>query len=418
MRVLFTTYADRSLLLFMVPLAWALRSSGHDVRVAAPPSLTEVITDAGLPAVPVGRDDGFDRVLSDKPASLLTGLMQPYEVAVSPETAGREPMRAGYEFLVRWWHKMANVPMIPDLVDFTRQWRPDLVLWEPNTFAGAVAAEACGVAHGRLLWGLDIFGRTREHFLRLKKDRPDDVDPTAADPLADWLGGYADKYGFPFTEDLITGQFTIDQLPGSMRMAAAGLRYLPMQYLPYGGPATVPEWLRAPAARPRVGVSLGITNIARFGSYNIEVQEILDALADLDIEIVATIAEAEQRKLARVPDNARLVPYVPLQALAPTCAAFVQHGGSGTLLTTARHGVPQLLLPWEFDAPELARRFAGRGAGISLEASRVNGAAIRENLLRLLNERSFRADALRLRDEMRTEPTPLDLVPVLEELAR
>ncbi|SFX77009.1 activator-dependent family glycosyltransferase (plasmid) [Streptomyces atratus] len=411
MRILFTTYSDRSLLLSMVPLAWALRSAGHDVRVASTPNLTEVITNAGLPAVPVGRDDGFSRMLGGKPASLLTGLLQPYDVAAAPERAAWEYLHAGYESVVPWWHRMANVPMIPDLVDFARQWRPHLVLWEPTTFAGAIAAEASGAAHGRLLWSLDVFGVTREHYLRLKAGRTD-----APDPLAEWLGTYAERYGFAFSEELITGSFTIDQLPDSMRMEAR-LRYLPMQYMPYGGPAAVPEWLRTPPARPRVGLTLGITNIARFGSYNIEVRELLDALADLDMEIVATITEQEQRKLGSVPGNTRLVPYVPLQALAPTCSALIQHGGPGTLLTTARHAVPQLVLPWEFDAPELARRFAAQGAGISVEASRVNARTVRENLLRLLEERSFRDGAVRLRDEMRTRPTPLDLVPVLEDLA-
>ncbi|MFF8916065.1 activator-dependent family glycosyltransferase [Streptomyces sp. NPDC015032] len=411
MRILFTTYSDRSLLLSMVPLAWALRSAGHDVRVASTPNLTDVITGAGLPAVPVGRDDGFSRMLGDEPASLLTGLLPPYDVAAAPERATWEYMRSGYETVVRWWHKTANVPMILDLVDFARQWRPDLVLWEPNTFAGAIAAKASGAAHGRLLWSVDVFGVAREHYLRLKAGQNE-----AADPLAQWLSTYADHYGFDFTEELVTGSFTIDQLPDSMRMEAR-LRYLPMQYMPYGGPAVVPPWLRGPAERPRVAITLGITSIARFGSYNVDVGELLDALADLDIEIVATIAEQEQRKLSSVPRNTRLVPYVPLQALAPTCSALIQHGGPGTLLTTARHAIPQLLLPWEFDAPELARRFAAQGAGISVEASRVTAPVIRENLLRLLNERSFRDAAAGLREEMRKQPTPLELVPVLEELA-
>ncbi|KWT63851.1 glycosyl transferase [Streptomyces albus subsp. albus] len=412
MRILFTTYSDRSLLLSMVPLAWALRSAGHDVRVASTPNLTEVITQTGLPAVPVGRDDSFSRVLGDKPASLLTGLLQPYDVAAAPERAEWEYMRTGYESVVRWWHKMANVPMISDLVDFARYWRPRLVVWEPTTFAGAIAAEATGTAHGRLLWSVDVFGATREHYLRLKARRPD-----AADPLAAWLCGYADRYGFEFTETLVTGSFTIDQLPGPMRMTTPALNYLPMQYMPYGGPAVVPDWLRSSPERPRIGITLGITNVARFGSYNVEVQEILDALADLDIDVVATITASEQRKLARIPDNARLLPYVPLQALAPTCSALIHHGGPGTLLTIARYAVPQLVLPWEFDAPELARRFATQGAGITLAPHQVNAAALRENLLRLLNDPSFHDGATRLRDEQRRDPTPLDLVPALERLA-
>ena len=55
MRVLVVTWGWRSHLYPLVPLAWALRAAGHDVVVAGPPDLVDVITGAGLPAVPVGR---------------------------------------------------------------------------------------------------------------------------------------------------------------------------------------------------------------------------------------------------------------------------------------------------------------------------------------------------------------------------
>jgi len=54
MKVLFTTWAWPSHFFPMVPLAWALRSAGHEVRVASGPELERTIRDAGLPAVPVG----------------------------------------------------------------------------------------------------------------------------------------------------------------------------------------------------------------------------------------------------------------------------------------------------------------------------------------------------------------------------
>ncbi|EIE98990.1 activator-dependent family glycosyltransferase [Saccharomonospora glauca] len=411
MRVLLTTYADRSVLLSMVPLAWALRAAGHDVRVASTPAFTRVITDAGLLAVPVGRDDGFSRLLRPEQASAVTGLLPPYDAAVlSDDALDMESMRSGYETAVRWWHKMANFPLISGLVDFARYWRPDLVLWEPTTYAGSVAAAASGAVHGRVLWSIDVFGVTRARFSALC--------PTGgADPLGEWLAAYATRYGIEFDETLVTGMFTVDTLPESMRMTAPGLRYLPMQYVPYGGRAVVPDWLRTPPKRPRVAVTLGITAVSRFGSYNLKVQEILDSLADLDIDVVAAIAESEQRALTRVPSNTTVVSYVPLQALAPTCSVVVHHGGPGTLLTTARHAVPQLVLPWEFDAPELARRFARRGAGIALDTSTMTTSDVRANVLRLLEEPSFTHGAARLRDEMLRAPTPLELVGTLEAVA-
>ncbi|MFC4899362.1 activator-dependent family glycosyltransferase [Streptosporangium amethystogenes subsp. fukuiense] len=417
MRILLATYQDKTIFQTMVPLAWALRTAGHEVRVACQPSFADVVTQAGLTAAPVGRNHTTWRIAEMHPENEeadRAGLPAPYDAAVTaPAALDWQAMQDGYRHLIAHWHKLDNFPMVADLVDFARHWRPDLVIWEATTYAGAIAAKACGAAHARLLWSIDVFGATRERFLRLKAEQPPE---NRADPLADWLSGYARKYGFDFGEDLVTGQFSIDQLPASLSMRA-DLDYLPMRYVPYGGPAVVPKWLWTPPQRPRVALTLGTTATDRFAGYTVDVQDILDALADLDIELVATIAENQRHKAPRVPDNTRVVSYVPLHALTPTCAAVINHAGPGTFLTTALHGVPQLTVPWEFDAPELARRAAGQGATLMLLGDRATGQAVRESVLRLLNEPAFRERAHDLRDEIHAQPTPNQLAPQLEKRA-
>jgi enterobactin C-glucosyltransferase len=74
-------------------------------------------------------------------------------------------------------------------------------------------------------------------------------------------------------------------------------------------------------------------------------------------------------------------------------------------------------LPLHFDQPALAEQLAGCGAGLALDSAQASGEAVREQLLRLLTEPSFRAAAEQLRDDMHTMPTPNQLVPHLEELA-
>jgi glycosyltransferase (activator-dependent family) len=318
-------------------------------------------------------------------------------------------MRDSYRSMVSEGHKLNNFPLIAGLVEFALAWQPDLVIWEATTYAGAIAAEACGAAHARMLWSIDVFGVTRERYLRLMGENQDD-------PLGDWLAGYARKYGFDYSEDLVTGQFTIDPLPESLRMDA-GLSCLPMRYVPYGGRAVVPAWLRKPAERPRIALTLGTSATEIFAGYAVSVQDILAALSDVNVEVVATVAEAEQHKLTNVPDNARIVSYVPLHALVPTCSAVINHAGPGTFLTTALHGVPQLTLPWDFDEPELARRAAAQGATLTIHASQVTGDTVRDHVCRLLDESTFRRQAARLRDEMFAMPTPGELVAQLEQLA-
>lgn len=424
MRVLFATYAERTPTVFQatVALAWALRTAGHDVRVASQPELTDTITSTGLTAVPVGADHNLWRVqerFMKRIAQLHPeinedkvrgGKMPPFDVADDPaDTIDWDYLLSGYKWSVSSWYRMANEPMIAELVEYCRAWKPDLVIWEPGTYAAPIAAKACGAAHARLLWSLDFFGRVRQHFLRLKP-------AGGPDPLADWLGAQAEKYGTEFSEDLTCGQFTIEQLPAALRMSTE-LHCVPMRYVPYNGKAVVPRWLWEPPQRPRVCLTLGITMAQRFGGHAVGLQGLFDSLSDLDVEVVATLPDAERDKLERVPGNIKIVPFVPLHALVPTCSAVIHHAGFGTLCTTALNGVPQLVLPEHFDEPPFAHRLAAQGAALEIPAAQATGPMIRAALVRLLDEPSFAKDAASLAEDMQVMPSPNDLVPTLEQLA-
>jgi glycosyltransferase (activator-dependent family) len=415
MRVLFTTYPQKTHFMAMAPLAWALRTAGHEVCFASQPKFADVITQAGLTAVPVGTNRDLGQILARDANWFrigLNGMPVPYDSVDWPqEQVTWSYLQDGYDIQVPKWHKMSNVPLVSDLVDFARHWQPDLVIWEPSTYAGAIAAAACGAAHARMLFSVDGFGVTRQRHQRLKTEQP---QADRSDPLADWIASYGAQYGFEFSEELITGQFTISLVPPSLGVEA-DLHYLPVRHIPYAGAAVVPAWLRAEPQRPRVAITMGISTADLTGEV-VDLPDVLAELADLDIEIVATLSEAAQRNIPTVPDNVRLVSYVPLHALVPTCTAVMHHGGFGTLLTTAAHGKPQLILPWNNDGPSLARRVAAQGAGLALHVFQGSGRPVRDRLLRILRETKFQQAADRLSAEVRAMPAPNEVVGDLEKL--
>ncbi|HEY0804472.1 MAG TPA: activator-dependent family glycosyltransferase [Pseudonocardiaceae bacterium] len=418
MRVLFAVLPQKSTFLYLVPLAWALRTAGHEVLVASSPDFTDTITQAGLTAVPVGRSVADDRlqvaqgVTAEIVEQYRAGLPPPYDIVDDPDNATWDETLDAWAGGVESF-KYEMFPMLGGLVDFARHWEPDLVIWHPFTVGAPIAAKACGAAHARMLFGVDVFGVTRNHFLRLKAEQS---VADQADPLAEWFAGYGHTYGYDFTEDMISGQFTIDQFPRSLQIEADGLDYARMQYIPYGGRAVVPKWLQVPAKRPRVALTLGSTATDVYNGYTVPLIDILASLSELDIELVATVAESEQQKLGAVPDNVRLVPYVPWHALVPTCAAVIHHAGAATLATTARHPVPQLALHYHFDQPILGRKLAEHGAGLEIHTSEVTGENVRDSVRRLLSEPGFRDRATALRDEIHALPTPNELVGRIEEL--
>ena len=409
MRVLLASYAEKTHFIGMVSLAWALRAAGHEVRVASQPELTGFLARAGLSAVAVGRDHLLKKhfeVVTQWGEGEAPGLFDVGEAW--DDDLSWDELRWGARDTAAWWWRMVNDPMLDDLVSFCREWKPDLVVWEPLTFAGAIAAEACGAAHMRFLWSLDLFAAMRVQYLERMGERP---EAERDDPLRAWLENRAARYGVGFSEDLVRGRATLDPVPASLGVPVpTGTRRLPLRYVPYNGRAVVPDWLRTPPTRPRIALSLGITATRRLGGHTVDVGTLLDGLADLDVEVVATLSAPEQAKLGAVPPNTRLVEYVPLHALAPTCDAMITHGGAGTVLSGLAHGVPQAAVPHHmYDEPLLASLIAAQGAGVVVDPARVTPDTVRESVVRLLGDPSHAKAAGLLREEMAAMPSPADV---------
>ncbi|MFI1046126.1 activator-dependent family glycosyltransferase [Streptomyces griseoruber] len=422
MRVLLTSFAMDAHFNGSVPLAWALRAAGHEVRVASQPALTGSITAAGLTAVPVGTDPGLDEMVKGVGDSVLSHHANQ---SLDPEAPGQltPAFLKGWDTMMTatFFTLVNDDPMVDELVAFARAWEPDLVLWEPFTFAGAVAAKVTGAAHARLLSFPDLFLSMRRAFLDQLGPGPTDADgvraPHPEDSVGQWLQWTLGRYGVPFDEEAVTGQWSVDQVPRSFR-PPSDRPTVGMRYIPYNGPvpAVVPDWLRVPPERPRVCVTLGLTARTSEFPNAVPVDLVLKAIEGLDIEVVATLDAEERALLSHVPDNVRLVDHVPLHALLPTCAAIVHHGGAGTWSTALVEGVPQIAMGWIWDAIERARRQQELGAGLHLPSHEVTVEGLRSRLVRLLEEPSFASAAARLRTEAESDPTPAEVVPVLERL--
>ncbi|PXX59771.1 glycosyltransferase/glycosyltransferase/glycosyltransferase DesVII/glycosyltransferase OleGII [Nocardia tenerifensis] len=411
MRVLMTSLAVEAHFNGTVPLAWALRAAGHEVRFASQPALTKAITQAGLTAVPVGADHTHHEIVRDL-GEELTGFYR--DIDFTGQRGGPRDRKAANSLLTATFYAQANNDsMVDELVAYARWWQPDLVIWEPFSFAGGVAARACGAAGARLLWGPDLFGLSREglraDIAALPPERRDDA-------LEEWLTWTLARHGLDYDERVVTGHFTIDQMPEGVRLPSRA-ESIPMRYVPYNGLSAVPDWLRENPIRPRICLTLGITSRDMAYPNLISPGELFDAVADLDVEIVATLNEAQAAEVGPVPGNTRVVDFVPLHALMPTCAAIVHHGGAGTWSTAAVYGVPQLVVAGMWDNVYRAERLSELGAGIYLPPHELTGNLLREGVLRLLEEPAFRSGAQALRDRMLAEPSPGEVVESLVDAA-
>ncbi|MGW6294037.1 activator-dependent family glycosyltransferase [Streptomyces sp. NPDC055058] len=411
MRVLFAGLPEKSHVFTMVPLAWALTAAGHEVLMANAPSLGDAVTGAGLVHAPVGTDhdvhQDMARARDSQDADVANWSRLGYGDIDHASLVERYSISVPYGF-ARY-----NDPIVDDLVALARDWRPDLIVRDPIAYAGAIAARACGAAHARLLWCADVYGQARSTFVELARDVPEDQ---RVDPLADWIDERGRAYGVSCDEGLLSGQFTLDTLPESLR-PPSDLHQLSMRYVPYNGAAVHGDWLREQPMRPRVCVTLGRTNTEAYGGDYVDVAGVLRALSRLDADIVAALMPEQAEHLGDLPPNVMAVSGVALSTLLPTCSAVVHHGGWGTFSTALVNAVPQLALSTLVADQELrGRNLQDSGAGLFLHHTDADPERVTDLTRRLLEDPSHAAAANRLRDESAAMPTPHAVVGELERL--
>jgi glycosyltransferase (activator-dependent family) len=399
MRVLFVTWEGRTHVYPSVPLLWAFYAAGHDVRVACQPNLVSEVIKAGLPAVAMGGSYDVVAEIRRDPTQLKFTPTASFEEIIA-EVRHSIGLLTGY-----------NDVMAEDLVAFARRWRPDLVLWDPIVFAGRLAARACGAADARTLWGPDLFTHRRQMFADMAASLPPELTDS---PLKQWLAKSYERLGMTLDEEAdLVGQWSIDPTPPRMRLPIK-CELVPMRYIPYNGQAIVPPWLLDPPTRPRICLTPGTSSVRLMGMDSLPMPTAMAALSKIDADVIVGITDEHPGFGDDLPDNVRVLQGLSLHMLLPTCAAIVHHGGAGTTMTAAVHGLPQLVIPQVADQTTNAMQIAATGAGINLSDTEVSVESIHDSVVRLLEESAYLAAAAELKAEIEQQPTPHEVVRTME----
>jgi len=384
MRALLLSTPVRTHFTTLVSVAWALRAAGHEVLAAGSPDVVSAAQSAGLSAVSIGR-----------PAYLLDSVTPMLRGGLRPAHAFGRPSPDAFEISARMWALHARY-LLPSYLELARRWKPDLIVCEQLEFAGPIIAAVLGIPAVTHRWS---------------------VDPTTAPmrpTVAALLAGLCERLGLSEVPEPVA---LLDPCPPQLQLpeAAPGM---PVQFVPFNGTGSMPEWASAPARVRRVGVSLGQQTLGLHGVPLF--RGIMSAFAGLsDVEAVVTVPPEQHGEFADAPPNVRVVAPTPLELFLPGCAAVVHHGGSGTLLTATRYGLPQLVLPQMANMYAVADQIAATGAGIGIDdaASQDDPTAIRKAVLALLDDPAYRDGARELRRAMLAMPTPAEVVADLEALA-
>ncbi|RJQ79692.1 DUF1205 domain-containing protein [Pseudonocardiaceae bacterium YIM PH 21723] len=370
MRVLFTTLPGSGFLLPMVPLAWALRSAGHEVLVAANGEMAAASAQAGLPTVDVRPD---------------IDLWRDFMAYIRREDG--PPRGFG------WFTEQT----VESTVELAGNFGPDAVVTVPEQGAGGIVAGLLGIP-----WV--------EHGIRLASCPAHSHIPAAhRQRELDQLASIRARLGAPETPS----SAAIDVRPPSLGGTEDDGCWS-MKYLPYNGSRVLPDWVYARPSRPRVCVSLGTVAPEMDGIGWLT--GLVAALSKMDIEVVLALGDRDISALGPLAPNVRTLGYLPLSAVLPTCSAIVHHGGAATTATPLVHGVPQFVIPGGADNPLNARLVREAGVAITCGRDEIIPSLLCDGMKRLLTESEFAERAAALRAEIAAQPGPPDIVRRLEQL--
>jgi UDP:flavonoid glycosyltransferase YjiC (YdhE family) len=384
-RFLFTFCGGSGHFLPTLPIARALVDRSHEVVYGCQESMCGAVEAAGLTAF----DTGGPTLLGMGDRRPLMPVDREAEDAV---------VRTGFA------GRTARDRTLR-LLELAATWRPDVMVRDEMDFAAAVAAEVLGLPHAAVIviaaGGLvrpDVVG---EALTMLRTAHGLDNDPEMA-----MLHRYLTLVPVP-----VSYRDPRDPLPDTAH-------YLRPAVVDTHADTSlsndVPDRVQSARARPTVYVTLGTVFPQEAGDL---FTRILAGVRDLAVDIVVTVGHAiDPAELGEQPAHVRVEQFLPQADILAHCDAVVSHAGSGSVMGALAFGLPSVLLPMGADQPLNADRCVDLGVGRALDAVTSTPADIAHAVADVLSDPSYRAAAMRMRDEINALPGSDHAADLLEQL--
>src|SRR5829696_5525530 len=291
----------------LLSLADALRAAGHRVSFATTADLVPWLNELGYRASPVGQ-------------TIQWALAQVQ--ARSPELTSDLPPGKAWRLDAELFADALPRSTTPDLVELLSALQPDLVVYESTAFGAVLAAAEVGIP----VVCLDLWAVGHWHV---------DRGELEGRVRAVW----ADRTVAPLRVDPISGMAHLDPAPAALRTADDhDPTRLEMQQVCWGDPAlSLSPWVSSERSRPLVYLTLGTVGWGTVGV----LQECLSGLSALPVDVLVAVgAYFDPADLGPLPASVHVERFVRQDLLLGEVTIAVHHGGSGTLLGAAAHGIP------------------------------------------------------------------------------
>ena len=365
----------------LLPLAAAARASGHTVAFAS-----------GDPVVGQARDAGF--------TAFEAGLADTFRAEWAPRFPGFTTLVGDAQRNFFFTEIFANLELAPravDLESIMSAWRPHLVVHEMAELAGPLVSTALGIPYVDVGYG-SLIPRAL-------------LEGAGAAAAAHWRARGLEPHP-------LAGVFRylyVDPCPPALQNPEIADVAAVQRMRPAAGEAQVTQrsaLLEDLPRRPIVYVTLGTIWNTDLDVFRV----VIEALRD-HVNLIVTVGrQNDPAMLGPQPRGVIIRSYIAQHELLPWCDAVVAHGGSGTVLGALAHGVPLLVVPQGADQWSNAEQIVTAGAGKRLLRDELSAVAVRDYVMALLNEPSYRQAASNIKDEISAMPSATDAIVGLEAL--
>jgi UDP:flavonoid glycosyltransferase YjiC (YdhE family) len=380
-RVLFSSTSGYGHIFPMVPLARAFMAAGHDVLWATSADACAHVVAAGVDAAPAG----------------LAGTQLQEQAGATRTTAGALAPEARAAFLFpRMFGATYTPPMVADLLPLAAQWRPDLLIHEHGELASPLVGAVLGLPSVTHAFG----GAIPASFVTEAGERLAPLWEAHGQPRPPYAGCFTSLY-------LDICPSAVQSVSMSHIGATQALRPVHDTGQP---PSSLPDYLTADP-RPLVYLTMGTVH-----NHAPLLRPAVEALSALPVRLLVTVGpDGDPAVLGSQPPNVRVERWVPQPQVLEHCTVVASHAGSGTFLGALSNGLPQLCLPLGADQFRNSEGGVRAGAALVLRPAEASPEAIADAVAQLLAQDSFRLNAGRVADDIRTMPSPDEVV---EELVR
>jgi zeaxanthin glucosyltransferase len=207
----------------------------------------------------------------------------------------------------------------------------------------------------------------------------------------------------------------ITQLPKCLDLARSGLPDNFHYTGPFTNRAARPHvdfpWNRLDG-RPIIYASLGTTRNVQAFVFRL----VAEACHDLDLQLVISLGgRFDPEMFSDLPGNPLVTKYAPQLDLLRLSSIVITHGGPNTVFETLMEGKPMVAIPLAHDQPAVAVRLWRLGIAEVLPVMRLSASKIRGAVTKVLNDPSYRDEAVKMQAKLRSLHGLQRAVDVIEE---